>query len=144
MAATYRLNGIRRGFNVAVRPLIRLGLVPKTYVLVHRGRRSGREYSTPVTLIEDARGRFLVAPYGERAWVKNVRAAGEAELRRRGRTQRLAVRELPPAEAAPILRDYARMSAIVTRPFFDANPADGQDAWAAEARTHPVFRLGRR
>ena len=126
--------------NALVRPLVRFGLVPHTYLLVHRGRSSGRRYSTPVRLVEDARGRFLVAPYGERGWVGNVRAAGVAELSRGGRTERLRAVELPAEEAAPVLRDYVRQVPIV-RPFFDPKPDAADDAWVAEARTHPVFRL---
>lgn len=141
MAASYHLGVWRRAVNVIVRPLLRLGLVPNTYLLVHRGRRTGERYTTPVTLIEDDRGRFLVAPYGERSWVKNTRAAGEAELVRRGRSERVRAVELSPAEAAPILRTYARKTAVATKAFFDASPDASDDAWEAEAATHPVFRV---
>ena len=141
MARTYRLGLARRAVNVLARPLIRLGLIPHTYVLVHRGRRTGRDYSTPVTLIEDDRGRFLVAPYGERSWVRNVRAAGEAELARKGRSERLRVVELAPEEAAPILHTYARKTSAVTSPFFDADVEAPDSDWHEEARTHPVFRI---
>jgi deazaflavin-dependent oxidoreductase (nitroreductase family) len=141
MAREYRLSLWRRAVNVLARPLIRLGAIPHTYVLHHRGRRTGRGHSTPVTLIEDERGRFLVAPYGERSWVKNVRAAGEASLERSGRRERLRAVELPPEEAAPILREYARKTALATRWCFDAPPDAPEERWREEARTHPVFRL---
>jgi deazaflavin-dependent oxidoreductase (nitroreductase family) len=141
VARTYRLGVARRAVNVLARPFIRLGLIPHTYVLVHRGRRTGRTYSTPVTLIEDERGRFLVAPYGERSWVKNVRAAGEVELARKGRSEHVPVVQLAPGEAAPILRTYARKTSAVTSPFFDVAPDAPEGAWRDEARTHPVFRI---
>jgi deazaflavin-dependent oxidoreductase (nitroreductase family) len=142
VAATYRLGLWRRAVNAAVRPLVRLGVVPHTYLLIHAGRTSGRRYSTPVWLVENANGRFLVAPYGERSWVKNVRAAGAAELSRGGRRERVHAVELPPEEAASVLREYARQ-VPVTRPFFDAKADAPEDAWVVEARTHPVFRLVR-
>lgn len=50
-------------------------------VVVHRGRRSGREYRTPVNVfLRD--GRYVIAlTYGlETEWLKNVRAAGGAVL----------------------------------------------------------------
>ena len=49
-----------------------------TYVLAVRGRKSGKRYETPVSLIENGE-RWLVAPYGEVAWVRNARAAGEVD-----------------------------------------------------------------
>jgi deazaflavin-dependent oxidoreductase (nitroreductase family) len=137
----YRLGRTRRTLNVLVKGLARLGLAPPhVYMLAVRGRRSGRVYATPVRLIEAGGRRWLVAPYGERDWVKNARAAGEIELRRGRRRERLRVRELPPADRAFILRQYAR-AVRVTRPFFAAGPADDLAAFAAEADRHPVFEL---
>ena len=50
------------------------------HLLTVRGRKSGLPRTTPVNLIEYQGRRWLVAPYGEVAWVRNVRAAGEVEL----------------------------------------------------------------
>ena len=128
--------------NAVVRLLVRVGLAGRhTYVLTVVGRKTGRRYSTPVTLVEDADGRWLVAPYGERNWVKNARAAGWVELSRAGKNERLHVTELSDAEAGPVLRNYLR-KAPVTRPFFDVRASDPVDAFIAEASRHPVFRLG--
>ena len=81
MSAIYRLSLPRRLVNALARPLIRLGLSGQMHLLVVRGRRTGRLYSTPVKLVERDGARWLVAPYGERSWVKNARAAGSVELR---------------------------------------------------------------
>jgi hypothetical protein len=97
-------------------------------------------YQTPVTLVEDGASRWLVAPYGERNWVKNARAAGWVELRRGRRWERVRVEEVPPDERAPVLREYLRRLPV-TRDFFDAEPDDPVEAFAAEAGRHPVFRL---
>src|SRR5688572_6153647 len=118
MRRQYTLSLPRRLANKAIRPLIRLGLSGRTYLLVVAGRRSGRPYSTPVRLIEHSRDqRWLVSPYGETSWVKNARAAGRVELRRGGRSESVAIGELGPNESAPILREYVRKVPIV-RPFF--------------------------
>ncbi len=85
--------------------------------------------------------RWLVAPYGEREWVKNARAAGEVGLTRARKTTLHRVDEVGPEEAAPVLREYLRTARIV-RPFFDAAPDAPLEAFAAEASRHPVFRLG--
>jgi deazaflavin-dependent oxidoreductase (nitroreductase family) len=141
MAATYRLSNLRRILNVLVRGLLRVGLGPRhTYLLTVYGRRSGARYSTPVTLMEDGTNRWLVAPYGEVSWVRNARAAGQVTLSRGRHTETVAIAELGPEEAAPVLKQY--MTEIpITRPFFDAKLDAPLEAFIAEAHRHPVFRI---
>jgi deazaflavin-dependent oxidoreductase (nitroreductase family) len=142
MAHTYRLSPGRRAVNRVVRLLIRLGLMPgPTYLLTVPGRRTGRPLSTPVTLVEDAGARWLVAPYGDVGWVRNARAAGQVTLSRGGHAETLTIRELSPAEAAPLLQRYVTRVPI-TRPFFDAKSDSPLAAFEAEAPRHPVFQLG--
>ena len=141
MPKPYRKSYWRRALNALVRPLARLGLTgPRTHLLTVPGRKSGKRWSTPVSIVSERGERWLVAPYGERNWVKNARAAGWVELRRGRRDERLAVEELSPQEAVPVLRRYYEL-AKVTRPFFDATLASSDEEWLAEASRHPVFRL---
>ena len=141
MTATYRLTPVRRAANQLVRLLLGLGLMPgPTYLLSVRGRQSGRLLSTPVTLVEDGGARWLVAPYGEVAWVRSARAAGRVRLTRGRHAEEIAIRALGPAEAAPVLRLYVTRVPI-TRPYFDVTPASPIAAFEAEAPRHPVFRL---
>jgi deazaflavin-dependent oxidoreductase (nitroreductase family) len=141
LARTTRLTPPRRLVNALVTPLARAGLGPaNTYLLSVRGRRTGRRYTTPVTLVEHDGERWLVAPFGVREWVKNARAAGAVELRRGRRTTRARVTEIPPDERAPILKAYVARVPLVAR-FFDAPPDAPVEAFAAEAERHPVFRL---
>jgi deazaflavin-dependent oxidoreductase (nitroreductase family) len=127
--------------NVIVRPLARAGLTgPRTHLLTVPGRRSGRPWSTPVSIVRRGDERWLVAPYGDRNWVLNARAAGWVELRRGGRRERLRVRELEPGEAVPVLQDYYRLGRV-TRPFFDVTLESSDEDWLAEALSHPVFSL---
>jgi deazaflavin-dependent oxidoreductase (nitroreductase family) len=137
----YRKSYWRRALNALVRPLARLGLTgPRTHLLTVPGRRSGRLWSTPVSIVRLGQERWLVAPYGERNWVRNARAAGWVELQRGRTRERLAVVELPPDEAVPVLQEYYRL-ARVTRPFFAVSLDSPDDEWLAEAPRHPVFRL---
>jgi deazaflavin-dependent oxidoreductase (nitroreductase family) len=137
----YRKSVWRRALNALVRPLARLGLTgPRTYLLTAPGRRTGRLYSTPVSLVREDGKRWLVAPYGDRNWVRNARAAGWVELRRGRRRERFAVVELPPEEAVPVLRRYYELGRV-TRPFFDVDLDSPDEAWLAEAPQHAVFRL---
>jgi deazaflavin-dependent oxidoreductase (nitroreductase family) len=141
MAKVYGLTVPRRLINALVTSLVRVGLGPRhTFLLAVPGRRTGRIYRTPVTLVEQDSGRWLVAPYGERNWVRNARAAGWVELRRGRLTERVRVCEVPPQERAPILRSYLRQ-VPVTRDFFDAAPDAPLEAFAAEAARHPVLRI---
>ena len=90
----------------------------------------------------DATGgrRWLVAPYGDVAWVKNARAAGRVTLARGRRVERVALAEVGPEESAPVLRRYVT-EVPITRPYFDAGPASDLAAFRAEAHRHPVFRV---
>ena len=54
--------------------------------MVHRGRRSGRPYRTPVLAFRLDDGYVVVLFYGaDRDWVRNVLAAGSCTLQRGGR-----------------------------------------------------------
>ena len=141
MPKPYRKSYWRRALNALVRPLARLGLTgPRTHLLTVPGRKTGKPWSTPVSIVRNGDARWLVAPYGERNWVKNARAAGWVELRRGRRRERLSVEELPPEQAVPVLRRYYEQG-LVTRPFFEANLDSSAAEWLAEAPRHPVFRL---
>jgi len=139
----YRRTPWRRALNAVVRPLARYGLAGRRlHLLTVRGRSSGRLWSTPVSVVEDGGSRWLVAPVAGRNWVLNARAAGWVELRRGRRRERLAVVELAPAQAVPVLRRYVESRAgRLTQPFFDASPDSPEAAWLAEADRHAVFRL---
>lgn len=137
----YRRSVWRRALNAVVRPLARLGLAGSTtHLLTVVGRTSGRRWSTPVSIVELGGERWLVAPYGERNWVKNARAAGWVELERGRRRERLLIDEIDAESAAPVLREYYRRFRV-TRPFFDVSLASSDAEWLAEAPRHPVFRL---
>jgi deazaflavin-dependent oxidoreductase (nitroreductase family) len=75
---------------------------PLNGVVLHRGRRSGRAYATPV-IVRPTREGFVVPLHaGERAdWVQNLRAAGGGVIRWKGR-------EYPVADPLVIGRAAAR------------------------------------
>jgi hypothetical protein len=97
-------------------------------------------WSTPVSVVRQGDERWLVAPYGERNWVKNARAAGWVELQRGRTRERLTVEELGAEAALPVLREYYRLFRV-TRRFFEVSLDSPRDAWLAESPRHPVFRL---
>jgi deazaflavin-dependent oxidoreductase (nitroreductase family) len=64
--------------------------VPGAANIVHRGRRSGREYRTPISAFRRPGGYAAALTYGPEAeWVQNVLAAGSAILEMRGGTVRV-------------------------------------------------------
>ncbi len=64
--------------------------LPGFGVVIHRGRKSGREYRTPVNAFRRPGGWELPLTYGVGDWVRNVLASGEADLATGGRTRRFA------------------------------------------------------
>src|SRR5437762_10312270 len=72
-------------FNPFVRVLVRLGirLGPQRapmVLLTIRGRKTGASYTNPVNMFRVNGRRYVFATFGETSWVKNLRAAGRAEL----------------------------------------------------------------
>src|SRR5437763_1143233 len=139
MQQRYELSGSRKAVNAFVRVLIRLGIpMGTTYLLTTTGRKSGRPHTTPVSLVVEGGYRWLVSPYGEVGWVHNVRATGRTHLARGRKTEDVRLTELPPNEAAPILKKYLGRNPI-TAPFFAAAAKDPPERFVAEASRHPVF-----
>jgi deazaflavin-dependent oxidoreductase (nitroreductase family) len=131
----------RRVGDAIISVFIRLGVVPSTYLLTTRGRKTGRLRTTPATVVEHDGRRWLVAPYGPVSWVHNARADAKVTLRRRFDTRAYTVREVvSPEEAGPVLKRYVRV-ATATRPYFQATKDAPVQDFIAEAERHPVFEL---
>ena len=130
----------RRVGDAIIGVFARAGLVPSTYLLTTRGRKTGRPLTHPVTMVEHNGRRWLVAPYGAVSWVHNARAAGRVSVGRRGDRRVYAIREVPAAEAGPILKRYVGV-ATATRPYFQADKDAPVEDFVAEADRHPVFEL---
>ena len=83
--------------------------MPGFGVVIHRGRRSGRLYQTPVNVFAARDGYVFALTYGPDAdWVKNVLAAGGCELRTGGRVIRLASPRLFHDETRRAIRPLER------------------------------------
>ena len=116
-------------------PFLRLLTVP--------GRRTGQPRITPVApVFGDDGSVWLVAAYGDTAWVRNVRAAGRVELHRGDDRTVYAARELDAVEAVPVLRAYlAKGTSMFVRRHFGVTARSTDAAIAAEAARHPTFAL---
>ena len=85
VAPAFILDPVRRLNRAYLNHIVRrvAGRVPGPLVLLrHRGRVSGRMYVTPLVAQRTNDGYVVPLTYGDRAdWVKNVLAAGKAEIR---------------------------------------------------------------
>jgi deazaflavin-dependent oxidoreductase (nitroreductase family) len=76
--------------------------LPPWAVIVHRGRRSGRLYRTPVVARKRGRTFAVAVLYGERSdWVRNLLTAGGGQVVRAGRTYELTEARLVSGRDAP-------------------------------------------
>jgi deazaflavin-dependent oxidoreductase (nitroreductase family) len=85
MVKQYRVTWRIRLINSLTSLMAYLGVGGPMAVLSTTGRNSGRKRTTTVTPIEVGGVEYLVAPYGEVGWVKNVRAKPQVRLRRADR-----------------------------------------------------------
>lgn len=108
-----------------------LSRMPGFASVVHRGRRSGRSYRTPVKVFRRHGEYVIVLPYGpDSDWVKNVMAAGGGELKIRGRripvvAPRIFVdekRTAIPLPLRPIMRAFRADHFIAVRPADSTTP----------------------
>jgi deazaflavin-dependent oxidoreductase (nitroreductase family) len=65
-------------FNPMVKPFARF--LPGMATIKHRGRKSGKPYETIVTAFRKGNVVAIALGHGKTDWVKNVLAAGEADL----------------------------------------------------------------
>jgi len=130
-------------FNRVVAGLTRAGIsVWGSRVLVVRGRTSGLPRSTPVNLLTYDGQSFLVAPRGHTQWVRNLRVAGEGELKVGRRTQHFTAVEVPDEQKVEILRAYLKRWKAEVGIFFGGVGAKSPDEDLRRiAPNHPVFRV---
>lgn len=132
-------------FNPLGRRLAAAGLMGPNALLTVRGRKSGLSRTTPVAFVEVDGRRWIIATFGDVNWSRNLRAAGEATIKVKGRTQPVRAIELSPEEGARFFRQ-------VLTPYVRRIPVGGlllrllgaTDIIAdpeAAARRRPVFEL---
>ena len=86
------------------------GAIPIWAVVRHRGRKSGKLYSTPIAIRPTPDGFILPLPWGEGTdWCRNLRAAGGGAIRWGGADIEITDPELVDAAAAmPFFDAYMR------------------------------------
>ncbi|WP_051053592.1 nitroreductase family deazaflavin-dependent oxidoreductase [Mycolicibacterium chubuense] len=96
--------------NPLIRPLSKR--MPGLGVITHRGRTSGKQYETIVTPYRKGQVLAIGLAHGKTNWVKNVLAAGEADIQiGRRRLHLVNPRVLPAGTADPSLPRVAQVLA---------------------------------
>jgi deazaflavin-dependent oxidoreductase (nitroreductase family) len=147
-----RAPAVVRHSNALTGALLRLGLPMGPNVLMTvRGRTSGEPRTAPVAVPEIDGRRYVIGAYGDVNWVRNLRAAGEADLHGHGRTEHVRATELDQAQATRFFgetlpgfirrlpwfgRGFARFLFGLVGPEVLADPARA-------AATRPVFEIRR-
>jgi deazaflavin-dependent oxidoreductase (nitroreductase family) len=92
---------------------------PTVLVLVHRGRRSGRLYRTPLSMLVEypERGEVVISPMWGRDcdWYRNVIAGGLVEIHVRGEKRQVEWRELDEAERRDVGEAFVDAHPIYSR-----------------------------
>jgi F420H(2)-dependent quinone reductase len=133
---------LERVFNRIFGALVGKGLAPRDYYLLQvRGRKSGRVYGTPVSLVALHGVRFLVAPRGRTQWVRNAEASGEVVLKRGASDRRFRLRALADADKPPVLSTYLDRYRSAVQRYFPLPAGAPTHAFAEIAARYPVFEL---
>jgi deazaflavin-dependent oxidoreductase (nitroreductase family) len=132
---------LRAGFKL-VGPFIFFGNYPM-YLLTVRGRKSGQLRTVALAIIQRNGKRYVGSPYGIVDWVRNLRAAGEAVLTRGRRSETVNARELPPKEAALVLREDIKGGNPFAR-YYQVTAESSLEDFERTAVSHPVFVLERK
>jgi hypothetical protein len=114
-----------------VNPIV-VALGRKT-VLIVRGRKSGKLLKVPMDPPFEWNGtRYLISPRGETHWARNLRVAGEADLRTRSDLEHVRVVAVHGEERDAVVKSYASSITCNCLRYMKQlpDPAD-----------HPVFRI---
>ena len=139
-----------RASNPLTRRLLRIGLpMGPNVLLTVRGRTSGVPRTAPVAIPEIDGRRYVIGAYGDVQWVRNLRAAGEADIDAHGRTEHVRAIELDRAAAidffARTLPGYVARLPLAGRFFagilFRVAAPEVLNDPARAAATRPVFEL---
>ena len=100
--------------------------------LAVKGYKTGQIRRVPVTPVELDGVRYLTTPRGVTRWARNLAAAGEAELRHKGKVERFRAHDVPIEERAAIIAAYRKLVPKSIGSMFDSIP---------DVADHPTFRI---
>ena len=135
-------------FNHVIRSFLRIGVpMGPVGLLTVKGRVSGKSCRNPVGVFKRNGRSCLFSTFGNVNWVRNLRAAGQATIRRGFQKTQIFAVELTAEEAAPILKEAVapflrnRFAGLILGPHFKVEPGAPLSDFVEEARRHPVFEM---
>lgn len=128
--------------NPLVKGLHRLGIsVQGSQTLALRGRKSGEMRTNPVNPFEIDGKTYLLAPRGNTQWVRNMRAAGEGELRSGRKVRHFHATEVPDSEKFPLMRLYMDKWSWEVKGFLGIDADASDEEIERILPDHPAFVL---
>ena len=113
-----------------------------------RGRKSGAQRTTGVTVLEAGGRRWVIGTFGDTNWVRNLRAAGDATLTVGRRSEHVHAVELMGEERAEFFRNvlgpYVRRMWIAPVLLRVLGATEILDDPASAGEHRPVFELRQR
>jgi deazaflavin-dependent oxidoreductase (nitroreductase family) len=145
MTQTLRVPRIVPALNPILKRLLAAG-APLGFngLVTIRGRTSGLPRTTALAIVEADGRRWLWSPWGDVQWVRNLRAAGEATIEIRRRSEAVTATELTPEERRAFFRDILTPAARNMRGgMWFIRTVDGVDLTRPDeaAVDRPVFEL---
>ena len=129
-------------FNPLVAGLHRLGIsVQGSQTLAVRGRKSGEMRTNPINPFELDGKTYLLAPRGTTQWVRNMRAAGEGELRSGRKVRHFHAAEVPDSEKLPLMRLYMDKWSWEVKGFLGIDAKASDEEIERILPDHPAFVL---
>jgi deazaflavin-dependent oxidoreductase (nitroreductase family) len=137
-----KANAVETAFNRTYGFFVGLGIgASYSYLLEVRGRKSGKIFSTPVSLTEINGKNFLVAPRGLTQWVRNAEAAGEITLKRGSQRKKYHLRPLSDNEKPEILKTYLDRYKSAVQKFFPIPAGSPASAFVPLVQNYPAFEI---
>ena len=128
--------------NPLLKGLHKLGIsVQGSQTLAVRGRKSGEMRTNPVNPFELDGKTYLLAPRGNTQWVRNMRAAGQGELRRGRKVRHFHATEVPDSEKLPLMRLYMDKWAWEVKGFLGIDADASDEEIERILPDHPAFVL---
>ena len=128
--------------NPLLKGLHRLGISAQgSQTLAVRGRKSGEMRTTPVNPFELDGNTYLLAPRGNTQWVRNMRAAGEGELRSGRKVRHFHASEVPDSEKLPLMRLYMDKWSWEVKGFLGIDADASDEELERILPDHPAFVL---
>ena len=139
MAKDYRLTFGRKVANRFGALLARRGM-GQNWILTTTGATSGERRDVVITPVEIEGRRYLVAPYGATAWVRNLRSHPRATLSHGGASIRIIATEVGDEEAGRALAKYYADNRKYVAEYMDVPGDKTITDFIAAADRYPVFR----